>query len=234
MFFTPVPLSSSYPISFLPCTAKFSERECHPRLPTSSTPCGLMFTHVHPLKLLYLGQQLPPECQVSSQCSSCSSTLKHWLMSPPVLPGILAIPWLPRHCHHLSLTLTFMHSPSPSSWFSPTSSPLSVSHLQPSFHSRSGMAFYLVPLTWNLGVIPDFLSSPSGFPRPVDPPVHKKGPAGLSCYAPLPNTIISYIDCVCPLIVLSESGLSPPGSYLSPNRNSLPPFFFSSFLRFIY
>lgn len=151
MFFTPVPVSSSYPISFLPCTAKFSERECHPCLPTSSTPCGLMFTHVHPLKLLYLGQQLPPKCQVSSQCSSCSSTLKHWLMSPPVLPGILAIPWLPRHCHHLSLTLTFMCSLSPSSWFSPTSSPLTVSHLQPSFHSRSGMAFYLVPLTWNHG-----------------------------------------------------------------------------------
>lgn len=76
-FFTPIPLSSSYPISFLPCTAKFSKRECRLHLPASSTHCGLMLTHAHPLKLLYLGQQLPPECQVSSQCSSCSVSLKH-------------------------------------------------------------------------------------------------------------------------------------------------------------
>lgn len=126
IFFTPVPLSSSYPISFLPCTAKFSKRECHLHLPTSSTPCGLMFTHVHPLKSLYLGQHLPPECQVSSQCSSCSITLKHRLVCPPVLPGIQAIPRLPSHCHHLSLTLTFMHSPS-----------LLLDSLLPPLHSRS-------------------------------------------------------------------------------------------------
>lgn len=114
-FFTPVPLSSSHPISFLPCAAKFSKRECHLHSPTSSTHCGLMFTHARPLKLLYLGQQLPPECQVSSQCSSCSIAPKHWLVSPPVLPGILSVPRLLKHCFHLSLTLMFMCSPSPSS-----------------------------------------------------------------------------------------------------------------------
>lgn len=180
--------------------------DVHPRPPTetalfrsavTSRVSGLflMLILLHHPEALVCAPPVPPRIR-SIPWLLRTATASHWPLNLPIPQSLLFISLLPPP-HHLQ-SLIFNHpSPPGDAW-------------------RSTSSLRLGTLEWSLVSYP-VLPGPH---IPWVPQCVRRSHLAFTAMAPFPDTVISYVDCVCPLIVFPESGLSPRVSSLSPTRNT--------------